>query len=105
MNPADIKTIVDTAAGQSDRWLFIALIVIGLFAIWMFAKYFISELKVRDVKHDELNKFVRDEHSELVAKCTIALAANTRVIERLTDQRDEVTERTYDSQRPHRPTA
>ena len=85
MNPADVKTIIDTASGQSDRWLFIALLVIGMFAIWMFAKYFIAELKVRDAKHDELNKFVRDEHSILVSKCTSALEANTRVIDRLAE--------------------
>lgn len=86
MNPTDVKGIIDNAAAQSDRWLFIALLVIGLLAIWMFAKYFTNELKVRDVKYDELNKFVRDEHSQLVQKCTTALEANTRLIERVVER-------------------
>ena len=86
MNPADVKTIIDTAAAQSDRWLFIALLVIGLIAIWMFSRYFIGELRLSESKHDELNKFVRNEHSELVRKCVTALDANTRVIVKVANQ-------------------
>lgn len=95
----DLKTLVDHASTQSDRWLFIALLVIGLLAIWMLVKYFTRQISSLAGKHDELNKFVRDEHSQLVGKCTDALNANTRVIERLQRREpDEVAERTYPSQ-------
>jgi hypothetical protein len=96
----ELKTLVDTASTQSDRWLFIALLAIGMCAIWMFAKYFIAELKTRDVKYDELNKFVRDDLSQLVNKCTSALEANTQVIERLSKRRDDNGDFTFEARKP-----
>lgn len=86
MNPTDIKGIIDNAASQSDRWLFIALLVIGLLAIYVLARYFTGQISSLATKHDELNKFVRDELGEVVGKCTDALNANTRVLEKITKQ-------------------
>ena len=86
----ELKTLVDHASAQSDRWLFIALLIIGIIVVWGLFKYFTAQIAegrgAQDklgLKLDELNKFVRDEHSQLVGKCTDALNANTRVIERL----------------------
>ena len=98
----ELKTLVDHASTQSDRWLFIALMLIGIGAIWLLVKYFTQQIAILASKHDELNKFVRDEHSHLVTRCTDALNANTRVIERMqrrASDDDEVDARTPDSQR------
>lgn len=83
MNPTDIKSVIDVASQQNDRWLFIALLVIGLLAIYILGKYFTGQISILAAKHDELNKFVRDEHSQLVAKCTSALEENTKALEHI----------------------
>lgn len=87
MNPTDVKSVIDTASQQSDRWLFVALLVIGMLAIYMLAKYFTGQISSLAAKHDELNKFVRDEHSQLVAKCTSALEENTKALEHIREMR------------------
>lgn len=87
MNPTDVKNVIDTAAQQNDRWLFVALLVIGMLAIYALAKYFTGQISSLASKHDELNKFVRDEHSQLVARCTSALEENTKVLEKFGELR------------------
>ena len=81
MNPADVKSIIDTASSQSDRWLFIALLVIGLIVVWALFRYFTAELEKVTTQLDELNKFVRDEQNIVIGKCTAALEHNTRTLE------------------------
>lgn len=81
MNPIDVKSTIDMASTQSDRWLFIALLVIGLIVVWGLFRYFTAELEKVTTQLNELNKFVRDEQSEVIGKCTAALEHNTRTLE------------------------
>ena len=100
-NPSmtEIKTLVDHASTQSDRWLFIALLVIGLFAIWMLGKYFTRRIESGELKHDArmaaaeakydvLNTFVRNELTTLIVKNTTALESHTRFIQRCQENSD-----------------
>ena len=87
MNPTDIKSAIDTASQQSDRWLFVALLVIGMLAIYALARYFTKQISSLKEKHDDLNKFVRHEHSQLVAKCTSALEENTKALEHIREMK------------------
>jgi len=83
MNPTDVKSIIDTASSQSDRWLFIALLVIGLIVVWGLFRYFTAELAKVTTQLNELNKFVRDEQSDVIGKCTAALEHNSRPLEKM----------------------
>lgn len=101
----ELKALVDHASSQSDRWLFIALLVIGMLAIYALAKYFTAQIEALASKYEALNKFVRDEHMQIIGNCTDALHANTRALARLKlapsdPEDDEVTARTYPAQRP-----
>jgi hypothetical protein len=45
MEPAELaKTVADHASVQSDRWLFIALLVIVFFSLAAMAKWFMNQL-------------------------------------------------------------
>ncbi len=83
MNPTDVKSIIDTASSQSDRWLFIALLVIGLIVVWGLFKYFTAQIAAVTTQLNELNKFVRDEQNDVIGKCTVALDQNTRTLEEI----------------------
>lgn len=87
MNPTDLKTVIDTASQQNDRWLFIALLVIGLLAMWMLAKYFTGQISSLATKHDELNKFVRDELTKIVAETEAAITANTTALREIREMK------------------
>jgi Ca2+/H+ antiporter len=73
----EMVPILDHAAQQSDRWMFIALLAIGLLAMWMLARYFARQHDVLSAKLDETNKYVRETVTNLVAKTNTALEANT----------------------------
>jgi hypothetical protein len=82
----DVPLIIDgitKASQQSDRWLFIALLAIGILSLYALAKYFTGQIAGLASKHDDLNKYVRDEQSQLIRQCTAALEANTHALEQV----------------------
>lgn len=70
MNPTDILETTNFVAVQSDRWLFVALLVIGLLAVLLVARYFTAQLaKVQDQLTEvqsEFNGFLRNSNAELL---------------------------------------
>jgi sensor histidine kinase regulating citrate/malate metabolism len=84
-----IKTI-DHAAHQDDRWMFVALLVIGLITVWFLARYFmrqIAELQREIVAvRSEFETHLRTANADMVAaltKSTEVIAHNSAVIEQI----------------------
>ena len=56
----DILNLTNHAAGQSDRWMFVALLVIGLISIGILFKYFTGRLDSLQTRMDKQTEdFVR----------------------------------------------
>jgi len=86
---AALKT-VDHAAHQDDRWMFVALLVIGLVTIYFLARYFmrqIAELQ-REIAavRTEFETHLRTANADMVAaltKSTAVIAHNSVIIEQI----------------------
>lgn len=76
MNPTDIQALVDNAAKQSDRWMFVALLFILVGGL-IYDK--IRQEKVVRVLFDELRSDRKDTDSVIDANTVI----HTRVLEKL----------------------
>lgn len=61
----DLLNSINYAAGQSDRWMFIALLVIGISAIGILFRYFTARL---DTLQDRMDK----QNADFVAHLTTA---------------------------------
>jgi type VI protein secretion system component VasK len=88
MNPDTALQTINYAASQSDRWLFVALIVIGLFAIWILFRYFtgrIDRLQERmDFQTEEFVSHLKQANAEMLAVLSSAKAVIERVERHLT---------------------
>jgi sensor histidine kinase regulating citrate/malate metabolism len=90
MEPSKIIETVDHAARQDDRWMFVALLVIGLITVWFLARYFmrqIAELQREIVAvRSEFEAHLRTANADMVAaltKSTEVIAHNSAVIEQM----------------------
>ena len=76
----DPIAIANEAAKHDDRWLFIALLTIGLIAVWMIVKYFMAQIAVLsqriDAIHTEYQGYLRDQNDRL----SKIIAENTAVL-------------------------
>jgi type VI protein secretion system component VasK len=52
----ELLNIANHASAQSDRWLFVALLVIGLFAIWILFRYFTARIDGLQERMDKQNE-------------------------------------------------
>ncbi len=93
MNTVDLVQVVSAAAQQSDRWLFIAsLVVFGVFAAAVM-RYFVRQherlledhKEARDTYQESLRGMVT-EQSAANAKLITCLESNTRVLEECRDE-------------------
>ena len=93
MATSELIQAVNEAAAQSDRWLFIAsLIVFGVFAAGVM-RYFVRQherliddhKQARDAYQDSLRGMVT-EQSAANAKLITCLESNTRVLEECRDE-------------------
>ena len=84
-----IKTI-DHAAHQDDRWMFVAMLVIGMVTIYFLARYFmrqIAELQREIIAvRSEFETHLRTANADMVAaltKSTEVIAHNSAIIEQI----------------------
>ena len=90
MTPESALKIINHAAGQSDRWMFVALLAIGvLFCIFLF-RYFAKETSsIRDEMRGQNQEFIahlklaNKEITELVKTAHETIARNSMVMERV----------------------
>jgi membrane-anchored glycerophosphoryl diester phosphodiesterase (GDPDase) len=84
-----IKTI-DHAAHQDDRWMFVALLVIGLVTIYFLARYFMRQIaelqrEIASVRSD-FETHLKTANADMVAaltKSTEVIAHNSAIIEQI----------------------
>lgn len=87
VTPDAVNQLIDTVnkvASKDDRWLFVALLVIGLVFIWILFKYFTQEIKRlrdrmdvdRDLYHKQIDTIHEKYHSQAVEQ-TRVIANNT----------------------------
>lgn len=85
-----VTEVATYAAQQSDRWLFVALIVIGLFsAFWLF-KYFTGRLDSLQKRMDEQSenfidhlKIANKDMLEVISTAHKTISLNTAMMERV----------------------
>jgi predicted Holliday junction resolvase-like endonuclease len=85
--------VVETAnyvSQQSDRWMFVALLIIGILCIWILFKYFTSRLDHLQGRMDiQTNEFLahlktaNKEMLEVIAMANATIAKNTMLLERI----------------------
>jgi hypothetical protein len=90
MNSNPYIEAINHAAGQSDRWLFVALIVIGLLSVFSLFRYFTSRLdKLKTQMDDQTDAFVKHlqtanrEMLTLISSSQDAINRNSQIMERV----------------------
>jgi hypothetical protein len=81
---------VDHAAHQDDRWMFVALLVIGLVTIYFLARYFMRQIaelqtEIASVRSD-FETHLKTANADMVAaltKSTEVIAHNSVILEHL----------------------
>lgn len=91
MNPTDLRPVVDYAANQSDRWLFVALLIVWLATVWMLVRYFMGQINVVSNKLDETNHYVRDMMDTTIKETRSVIAANTEILREIRSMREAKT--------------
>ena len=99
-----IIDLADYGSQQSDRWLFIALLVVaGIAFVWL-TKWFIAQIEKAHQSTAEINLRFADylqknsaEHVMVVAKCSQVM---DQVLEELRDMKSARAGRRFDD-RPH----
>lgn len=82
---------VDHAAHQDDRWMFVALLVIGLVTIYFLTRYFMRQIaelqtEIAAVRSD-FETHLKTANADMVAaltKSTEVIAHNSAIIEQIT---------------------
>ena len=81
---------VDHAAHQDDRWMFVALLVVGMVTIYVLARYFMGEIAElqREIVavRTEFETHLRTANADMVAaltKSTEVIAHNSALIEQI----------------------
>jgi hypothetical protein len=77
MKPDTIPQIADHIAAQGDRWLFVALIIVGLFAIVVLWRWFTTELN----KVNERVTDLTNQHIEMTRRISDVVANNTAALQ------------------------
>jgi Na+/melibiose symporter-like transporter len=77
-------------AQQSDRWMFVALLVIGIGCIWILFKYFTSRLDHLQSRMDaQTNEFLthlktaNKEMLDVISMANATIAKNSILLERI----------------------
>jgi hypothetical protein len=77
-------------AQQSDRWMFVALLVIGIGCIWILFKYFTSRLDHLQARMDtQTNEFLthlktaNKEMLDVISMANATIAKNSILLERI----------------------
>lgn len=93
MNPTEVVKIVDHAAAASDRWMFVAMLIIFLVTIGWLTKWGMNQLEKRDARinalSDELSSVRKDHALAMVAQAdrfATVVANNTAALQAFIQQ-------------------
>ena len=89
MVPEYIKTI-NFAASQSDRWMFVALLVIGITAVVVLFRYFTARIdrveKKMDAVQSEFNQHLKTANKEMLEVLSLSnqtIGRNMTILDRI----------------------
>jgi Na+/melibiose symporter-like transporter len=87
------NAVIETAnyvAHQSDRWLFVALLIICIGCIWVLFKYFTTRLDILQSRMDAQTtefmshlKTANKEMLDVIAMANATIAKNSMLLERI----------------------
>ena len=90
MDINEALTAVDHAAHQDDRWMFVALLVVGMVTIYFLARYFMGEIAElqREIVavRSEFETHLRTANADMVAaltKSSEVIAHNSVILEQI----------------------
>ena len=90
MNPSSIIETANVAAAQSDRWLFVAMIVIFIFSVYITFKYFTNRIDLLQTRMDEQStdfiehlKMANKDMLEVISTAHKTISLNTAMMERV----------------------
>jgi len=90
MNPSSIIETANVAAAQSDRWLFVAMIVIFIFSVYITFKYFTNRIDLLQTRMDEQStdfiehlKTANKDMLEVISTAHKTISLNTAMMERV----------------------
>jgi hypothetical protein len=90
MNPQAIIETTSMAAAQSDKWLFVALIIVGLVSAVTLFKYFTGRIDQLQKRMDEQSadfvnhlKMANKEMLEVISTAHKTISVNTAMMERV----------------------
>jgi hypothetical protein len=88
--------ILDHATKAGDRWMFIALLFIGILAVIFLVRYFMSEIGKLQIEivnvRGHFEESLKEGNEKMVAALTRSsevIARNNQVLERLTERLDQ----------------
>ena len=84
----DVANLIDHASGKSDRWLFIALLVVLLCIGYYLWKYMADRLKAeRDSNKEMTSQMIAQtlRMADIAANCSAALRETTTALQRNTE--------------------
>lgn len=90
MMPSTYIDAINHAAAQSDRWMFVALILIGLLAVFSLFRYFTSRLdRIKSQMDTQTTEFVTHlktanrEMLTVIASAQEVINRNSQIMERV----------------------
>ena len=90
MMPSTYIDAINHAAAQSDRWMFVALILIGLLAVFSLFRYFTSRLdRIKSQMDAQTTEFVTHlktanrEMLTVIASAQEVINRNSQIMERV----------------------
>lgn len=88
MDPSITTKVADYAAQQSDRWLFIALLVVGGLSIAWLAKWFMAQLAISHsataAAQQQFAEYLMNQSAEslkVISECRLAMQRSNQLLE------------------------
>lgn len=90
LNMQDYIGAINHVAGQSDRWMFVALLAIGIFAVIVLFRFFTSRLdkveKKMDQVQEDFNSHLKTANKEMLEVLSLSnqtIGRNMTILDRI----------------------
>jgi hypothetical protein len=80
MTPDSALNTISHISNQSDRWIFVALLAIGIFAAWMLFKHFTSREQALEAKIDRIGADSKEQGQQFISYLQTANRELTQIL-------------------------
>jgi hypothetical protein len=80
MTPDTALDTISHISNQSDRWIFVALLAIGIFAAWMLFKHFTAREQALEAKIDRIGAESREQNQQFITHLQTANRELTQIL-------------------------